>query len=941
MLLPAEGHTAVVGGDEVVVYGGKAADTGELLSTVVVLKARGEGDSWAAASYRVVPASGVQPPARCYHSATVSQGTMYVIHGLLAGDTRDPAGVLWALDLSSYTWRSVPTTGSAPSPRCHHTAALVGGTLFVAGGYPLGAEPSESDPQLFALDLASLVWSQVEPRGLPVPPRLWGHATVSWDGKLVMYGGVDATIENETESLWVWHCARRQWREVRFGDAAAQSQSVGASPPRTARPNVVRALWAFNAQDPRQLAFGAGDLVEITCQNLAKEGPEGWLKGKKQAAAAEGWFPGNYVEPCASMPPSPVVCPAVDGKVPPTRSAHAACQVESWGLLIWGGERGLPTVRHGDAWLLNLKTGSWTQVGGHGDAPAPAAGLPMVWYRDVACLVMPAMRAVHLLNRSLGTWRRVEMVEQADPPPPNACADAATASRRSSVTAAPSSRRPSCVVEAQQEPAQGKFGVAAPAPCRRASTGLRSAAVPQPPPPSAPPSSHSSAHDAAVQHVSHASESARLEQQVGGRDSPLGHTATPGPEWAPPSVPEPARERAHVSPSRYLTPAPPHEYTPREAPLQRQFPAPASPPRDAAAPWVVELSPRQQAVAVPVPGGPGGGREITLYVVQGPPSPTLHASQPPPYLAPHPTPPRSPFHRLPPPGGAAATSPPPSGAAAGALLSIPAKLPSEPARHRIANRGRQGSPRAFHSGGSPWGSASRDAAPYTPRQTSLHTPDGRGREYAAAPPSASRPATPAQHRLEMPDTTEQCGRSANMPSEFSTDGPEHPRRGSLADSLHTDAAPPAAHAAVPHPVRRVPADTKRVEAAPDTSPVHTRQQHYDDPGGPGGVRPNTGETVCLSTGWHPGCLYPGECGTVLGVSEGIAVRGPRGDVAVYRREDLSRSPPRAQWTQPGVLQTMPLPAAADAQQPQVPPPTLPPYHQEPSSTVWNSAFCPR
>eukprot|EP01062_Namystynia_karyoxenos_P028853 TRINITY_DN21797_c0_g1_i1.p1 TRINITY_DN21797_c0_g1~~TRINITY_DN21797_c0_g1_i1.p1 ORF type:complete len:1119 (+),score=183.44 TRINITY_DN21797_c0_g1_i1:124-3357(+) len=414
--LPAEGHSAVLHDGALIIYGGKAAASGNLIGTVWRAEpqwAADEGDPAGGSHVAITPlaVSGAEPRARCYHAAAASGGQMYVVHGLLkAGDGEhhtDP-GALPVLDLETAVWSALHTCGTPPGPRCHHAAAIVGGELYVAGGYPLvpeGGGSTASAGQLFALDLVTLVWTMVTPLGVPGAPQLWGHTLVPWDDKLVLYGGVSFRGGGEAGALWVWHCSRQQWREVRFGTRDSLGAAEAVRPPQ----GVVRALWHWAAEDSRQLGLQPGDVVELVPSSAGSRGPEGWLHGRRQPGGQMGWFPGNYVE-AASDVAAPVLCPSPRGAFPPPRSSHAACGVAGWGMLIWGGERGDPAERLSDVWLLDLRCGAWLRVAAEGDVPPPAAGLPMVWHRGTACIVAPALRSLYLLDtEARRAWRRADL----------------------------------------------------------------------------------------------------------------------------------------------------------------------------------------------------------------------------------------------------------------------------------------------------------------------------------------------------------------------------------------------------------------------------------------------------------------------------------------------------------------------------------------------------
>jgi N-acetylneuraminic acid mutarotase len=57
----------------------------------------------------------------------------------------------WSFDISTRKWTELQCTGSIPSPRAYHAAVLVGGVMYVFGGYT----GNKSLDDLVALHLSS------------------------------------------------------------------------------------------------------------------------------------------------------------------------------------------------------------------------------------------------------------------------------------------------------------------------------------------------------------------------------------------------------------------------------------------------------------------------------------------------------------------------------------------------------------------------------------------------------------------------------------------------------------------------------------------------------------------------------------------------------------------------------------------------------------------
>jgi hypothetical protein len=77
---------------------------------------------------------GAAPGACNMHSAdyVASRREVYVFRG---GNGREYLNDLHALNVDSFEWRNVETTGPAPQQRANHSSAIIDDELFVFGGW--------------------------------------------------------------------------------------------------------------------------------------------------------------------------------------------------------------------------------------------------------------------------------------------------------------------------------------------------------------------------------------------------------------------------------------------------------------------------------------------------------------------------------------------------------------------------------------------------------------------------------------------------------------------------------------------------------------------------------------------------------------------------------------------------------------------------------------
>jgi len=116
-------HTMVLDGDSMVIFGGYL----DLQRTNHLFRYHFKENRWE----RVIPVGGVEPAPRSGHSAVV-WGDQMVIFGGKDQDANKLEDV-WSLDLNSATWRKLEG-GDAPKGRSGHSANLFGDCMVVFGG---------------------------------------------------------------------------------------------------------------------------------------------------------------------------------------------------------------------------------------------------------------------------------------------------------------------------------------------------------------------------------------------------------------------------------------------------------------------------------------------------------------------------------------------------------------------------------------------------------------------------------------------------------------------------------------------------------------------------------------------------------------------------------------------------------------------------------------
>lgn len=132
----------------------------------------------------------------------------------------------WAFDLGTRTWSRLGMTGTLPSARLFHVAALdrQAGRLYVFGGAgPDAFTAATFFRDLWYLDFATDVWTQVP--NDPNFPAGRMKSEMSYDGarnRLLLFAGHDDTDLGNTNDLWAFDLAGQSWTLLEQGDVFAQ-----------------------------------------------------------------------------------------------------------------------------------------------------------------------------------------------------------------------------------------------------------------------------------------------------------------------------------------------------------------------------------------------------------------------------------------------------------------------------------------------------------------------------------------------------------------------------------------------------------------------------------------------------------------------------------------------------------------------------------------------
>lgn len=220
-----------------------------------------------AAMWRTVESTPESPAPRAGHVLVKTADNVLLLHGGL-GD-----GVLFDTvhEFRGETWRLLSTTGTKPAARTEHVAAVLGGELFVFGGWnaqlssggggEIGDEidvgelaEAEFFGGTFSLNLATQRWQRLTGASDPSPRRGACFASSSQQAALYIMGGHTSSthVPDAVESTLIrFDLAQRRW-------AFVAPNPLSPLPP----PTVYAAMAATSDAQDRPLLYRHGGLLQ-------------------------------------------------------------------------------------------------------------------------------------------------------------------------------------------------------------------------------------------------------------------------------------------------------------------------------------------------------------------------------------------------------------------------------------------------------------------------------------------------------------------------------------------------------------------------------------------------------------------------------------------------------------------------------------------------------
>ncbi|XP_047336271.1 protein GLUTELIN PRECURSOR ACCUMULATION 3 [Impatiens glandulifera] len=188
---------SAIGNRKIVMYGGW--DGKKWMSDVYVLDT-------ISLEWTELSVSGLLPPPRCGHSATMLEKRLLVFGG--RGGGGPIMSDLWALkglieeENEAPGWTQLKLPGQSPSPRCGHTVTSGGHNLLVFGGHGTGGWLSRYDiyhNDCIVLDRVSVQWKRLSTNNEPPAARAY-HTLTCIGSRYMLIGGFDG--KTTFDDIW-------------------------------------------------------------------------------------------------------------------------------------------------------------------------------------------------------------------------------------------------------------------------------------------------------------------------------------------------------------------------------------------------------------------------------------------------------------------------------------------------------------------------------------------------------------------------------------------------------------------------------------------------------------------------------------------------------------------------------------------------------------------
>ncbi|PRP87056.1 hypothetical protein PROFUN_04792 [Planoprotostelium fungivorum] len=152
------------------------------------------------------------PPNISKHTAAIIGGIIYVFGGY---DGLSARYELFSYDPVDNQWSTPKTFGECPTSRSNHCCAVLGGKMYIFGGLYRGQEEELIDSNdLYYLDTDTMTWHRPTVRG-DIPEPRCGQKMVTVDNEIYMFGGGNGdSWSKKFNDVHVFHTHTNTWEKL-------------------------------------------------------------------------------------------------------------------------------------------------------------------------------------------------------------------------------------------------------------------------------------------------------------------------------------------------------------------------------------------------------------------------------------------------------------------------------------------------------------------------------------------------------------------------------------------------------------------------------------------------------------------------------------------------------------------------------------------------------
>jgi hypothetical protein len=147
-----------------------------------------------------------EPMRRIHHSTSFTGGNIYLIGGEKADGSNNDISDHYVFNIEGPSFTLLPSSSGPPGLSGHASLVLSSGQLIVFGGYCGSQAALLPFTTIWALDTTqpttSWTFLPVSNSSIPDPRRAFA-ATVLADGKVLIHGGADASLQTSFSDGWI------------------------------------------------------------------------------------------------------------------------------------------------------------------------------------------------------------------------------------------------------------------------------------------------------------------------------------------------------------------------------------------------------------------------------------------------------------------------------------------------------------------------------------------------------------------------------------------------------------------------------------------------------------------------------------------------------------------------------------------------------------------